>query len=300
MLGSIFHSVMNYSIRRSLFPPLYGIIAVGYLASMSWSFVRPERPEMPPAFARWVDGAVPSILENINENKGDINAIAVSYFSNDPTAYVSESIRTEAAQSAYVMNKKLLEKVYDWLNLPLNSKPETITLDRAAQLGKYAQSVNAQAVIWGSVMRMNNKGGLVDAEIKYYLIGQDGSILYENVCNNASLEKNSIADVSVTSFDKLQSIDWRTRLLLWALAVITFPLITINFLITTTAKRSNKSNAFALILYTLIDGIVLFLLVPPNIKQMEFYSISFFVCMILAAGFCNLLIMNYALKFNDK
>ncbi|MBR6437335.1 MAG: hypothetical protein IKS45_12590 [Thermoguttaceae bacterium] len=291
---------MSDSLRRSFFPSLYSFIAVGYFISMGWSAIRPERPEMPPAFARWVDGAVPSILDNINENKGDVCVVAVSHFANDPTAYVSEAIRLEASKKTYVMDKSMLEKVYDWLNLPLDSKPEILTQERATQLGKYAKSVNAQAVIWGSVIRMNNLHNRVDAEIKYYLIGQDGSILYDSVCNNASLEKSNIADTAVTTLDKFQSIDWRTRLLLWALAVITFPLLTINFLIATTAKRSNKSNAFALILYTLIDGIALYLMVPPNFKEMEFYSILFFVCMILAAGFCNLMIMNFALKFNDK
>lgn len=301
MFSSLHNSLFGSS-KGSFFTSLYAIIAAGYLASWGWSAVGFERPQMPPAFARWVDNAVPSMVEKINENKGDeINSIAVSHFSGDQTGYVSEAVRQEMAQKIIVTDKTILEKVYDAVNLAHDSQSEKLTQDLAVKLGNYAKSVKAQAVVWGTVVRMNDKQGVVDAEIKYYLIGQDGKVLFEDVCNNASLAKtNEASDVSITTVDKFQSIDWRTRLLLWALFVITLPLITINFLFATAAKHSNKSNAFTLLLYTLIDGIALFLMVPPNIKEMEFFSILFFVCMILLAGVCNLLIMDFARKLKEE
>ena len=190
----------------------------------------------------------------------------------------------------------MLEKVYKMLNLPQDSDPQPLTQERAAELGKYAQSVKAQAVIWGTVKKMNVNDGTVDAEIDYYLIGTDGKVIHQNVFNNQSFEKSDIQD-NVKATGSVQGIDWRTRVLFWALGVITFPLITINFLIATTAKRSNKANAFALIIYTLIDGIALYLVNTPNINN--FYSILFFVCMILLAGVCNLLIMDFARKLKE-
>lgn len=292
------------SSKFSFFSTLYAIIATGYIASWGLPSVGVDKPQMPPAFAQWVDNAVPVMVERINEHKGDeITAIAVSHFNGDPTGYVSETIRQEMSQKIIVTNKSLLEKVSDAINLSQDTESKDLTRDLAVQLGDYAKSVSAQAVVWGTVLRMNNKKDVVDAEIKYYLIGQDGKVLFADVCNNASLSKeDEAAEASggSTTVRAFQGIDWRTMLLFWALFVVTLPLITINFLFATVAKHSNKSNAFTLALYTLIDGIALYLMVPPNFKDMEFYSILFFVCMILLAGACNLLVMDFARRLKEE
>ncbi len=290
------NNVMSGAARRSFFPSLYAMIAAGYLISLGWSSVGFERPQIPPAFANWVDNAVPTIVKDINNQKGDINSIAVSHFSGDPSGYISEAIRLEAAKNTYVMDKSVLEKVYEIINLPQDSNPQPLTPERAVELGNYAKSVKAQGVIWGTVKKMNVNDGVVDAEIDYYLIGTDGKVIHQNVFNNQSFEKSD-TQVDAKTTRSVQGIDWRTRLLFWALGVITFPLITINFLIATTAKRSNKANAFALIIYTLIDGIALYLVNTPDINN--FYSVLFFICMILLAGVCNLLIMDFARKLKE-
>ncbi|MBR0238333.1 MAG: hypothetical protein IJQ39_09605 [Thermoguttaceae bacterium] len=301
MFSSSYNGLFGSS-KFSFFTTLYAIVAMGYLASWGWSSVGFERPQMPPAFARWVDSAVPSMVEKINEKKDDnIKSIAISHFNGDPTGYVSEALRREMAQKMIVSDKSVLEKVYDAINLSQDAPSDALTPDLAVKLGEYAKSVNAQAVVWGVVVRMNNKQDVVDAEIKYYLIRQDGNILFEDVCNNESLSKKdnaSAAPGGATTASNFYDIDWRTMLLFWALFVITLPLVTINFLFATAAKHSNKSNAFTLALYTLIDGIALFLMIPPNIKA--FSSVAFFVCMILLAGVCNLLIMDFARKLKEE
>lgn len=308
MFSSSYNSLFGGS-KFSFFTSLYAIVATGYLASWGLPSVGFEKPQMPLPFVKWVDNAVPVMVERINEHKGDeITAIAVSHFNGDQTGYVSEALRQEMAQKIIVTDKSMLEKVYDAINLSQDSESKDLTRDLAVQLGNYAKSVNAQAVVWGTVLRMNNKQNVVDAEIKYYLIGQDGKVLFQDVYNNETLSKKdeapAAADGSTAANNStnnyFKGIDWRTMLLFWALFVITLPLITINFLFATAAKHSNKSNAFALLLYTLIDGIALYLMVPPNFKDMEFFSILFFVCMILLAGVCNLLIMDFARKLKEE
>ena len=290
-------NVNGFGRRRSLLATVIGVVAVGYLAALGWTKYGPARPTLDAAFARWVDNAAAPIVSDIYENKGDVTSVAIARFSADPSGYISEAIRKQANDGVYVMDKSALEKVSDALNLPLSSKAEDINADKAVKLGKYAKARGAQAAIWGAA-NIEKTAGIVNGEIKYYLIGQDGSILYQNVCNNASLKKENVAEVTESSLDWFRNLDWPHRLLIWVLAVLIFPIVTIGFLKATAAKRSNKSNAFTLVLYTLIGAIALYFIMPPNFANIT--STLVFVGLIVAAGVYNLLFMDFARKLEEE
>lgn len=290
-------NVNGFGQRRSLVFTVLGIIIIGYLAALAWTQYGPGRPTMDVTFARWVDKAAEPVVSDIYEHKGDITSVAIAQFSADPSGYISETIRKQANDGVYVMDKSALEKVSDALNLPLSSKAEEITPEKAVKLGKYAKSRGAQATIWGSA-NIEKTAGVVNGEIKYYLIGQDGTILYENVCNNASLKKKNVAEVTESTLDGFRNLDWPHKLLIWVLAVLIFPIITIGFLKTTVAKRSNKSNAFTLVLYTVIGGIALYFIMPPYFANIT--STLIFIGLIVADGVYNLLIMDFARKLVEE
>lgn len=283
--------------RPSLFVTVLGIVTVGYLAALGWTKYGPSRPTLDVSFARWVNKAAKPIVSDIYEHKGDVSSVAIARFNNDLSGYISEAIRMQANDGVYVMDKSALEKVSDALNLPLSSKTEYINKDKAVKLGKYAKARGAQAVIWG-VAKFEKTAGIVNGEIKYYLIGQDGTILYENVCNNASLKKDNIAEITESFMDGLQNLSWPHRALIWVLAVLIFPIVTISFLKTAAAKRSNKSNAFTLVLYTLIGAILLYFIMPPNFANIT--STLVFIGLIVADGIYNLLILDFARKLEEE
>lgn len=290
-------NVNGFGQRRSLLFTVIGIVAVGYLAALGWTKYGPARPTLDSAFARWVDNAAAPIVSDIYEHKGDVTSVAIARFSADPSGYISEAIRKQANDGVYVMDKSALEKVSDALNLPLSSKAEDINADKAVKLGKYAKARGAQATIWG-VANIEKTAGIVSGEIKYYLVGQDGTILYENVCNNASLKKENVAEVTESSLDWFRNLDWPHKLLIWVLAALIFPIVTIGFLKATAAKRSNKSNAFTLVLYTVIGAIALYFLMPPNFANIT--STLIFVGLIVADGVYNLLILDFARKLEEE
>ena len=290
-------NVNGFGQRRSLLFTVIGIVAIGYLAALGWTKYGPARPTMDAAFARWVDNAAEPIVSDIYEHKGDVTSVAIARFSADPSGYISEAIRKQANNGVYVMDKSALEKVSDALNLPLSSKAEEINADKAVKLGKYAKARGAQATIWG-VANIEKTAGIVNGEIKYYLIGQDGEILYENVCNNASLKKEKVAEVTDSSLDWFRNLSWPHRLLIWVLAVLIFPIVTIGFLKATAAKRSNKSNAFTLVLYTLIGAIALYFTMPPDFANIT--STLVFIGLVVADGIYNLLFMDFARKLEEE
>ena len=290
-------NVNGFGRRRSLLATVIGIVAVGYLAALGWTKYGPARPTLDAAFARWIDNAAAPIVSDIYEHKGDVTSVAVARFSADPSGYISEAIRKQANDGVYVMDKSALEKVSDALNLPLSSKAEDINAEKAVKLGKYAKARGAQATIWGAA-NIEKIAGIVNGEIKYYLIGQDGSILYQNVCNNASLKKENVAEVTESSLDWFRNLDWPHRLLIWVLTVLIFPIVTIGFLKATAAKRSNKSNAFTLVLYTVIGAIALYFIMPPNFANIT--STLVFIGLIVAAGIYNLLFMDFARKLEEE
>ena len=290
-------NVGGFAQRRSLLFTVLAIVAVGYLAALGWTKYGPTRPTLDAAFARWVDRAAEPIVTDMYNHKGVVTSVAIARFSNDPSGCISEAIRKQANDGVYVMDKSALEKVSDALNLPLSSKVEAITSDKAVKLGKYAKSRGAQATIWG-VANIEKTAGIVNGEIKYYLIGQDGKIIYENVCNNASLKKASVAEVSESSLDWFRNLEWPHRLLIWVLAVLIFPIVTIGFLKSAVAKRSNRTNAFTLVLYTVIGAIALYFIMPPNFANIT--STLIFIGLILADGVYNLLIMDFARKLEEE
>ena len=290
-------NVNGFGQRRSLFFTVLGLVAVGYLAALGWTKYGPARPTLDAAFTRWVDNAAEPIVSDIYDHKGDVTSVAIARFSADPSGYISEAIRKQANDGVYVMDKSALEKVSDALNLPLSSKAEDLNADKAVKLGKYAKARGAQATIWG-VANFEKTAGIVNGEIKYYLIGQDGSIIYENVCNNASLKKKNVAEVTESSLDRFRNLNWPHRLLIWVLAVLIFPIVTIGFLKSAAAKRSNRTNAFTLVLYTVIGAIALYFIMPPNFANT--ISTLVFIGLIVADGIYNLLILDFARKLEEE
>ncbi len=290
-------NVNGFGQRRSLVFTVLGLVAVGYLAALGWTTYGPARPTLDASFARWVDNAAEPIVSDIYEHKGDVTSVAIARFSADPSGYISEAIRKQACDGVYVMDKSALEKVSDALNLPLSSKAEDLNADKAVKLGKYAKARGAQATIWG-VANIEKAAGIVSGEIKYYLIGQDGSIIYENVCNNASLKKANVAEVTESSLDSFRNLNWPHRLLIWVLAVLIFPIVTIGFLKSAAAKRSNGVNAFTLVLYTVIGAIALYFLMPPDFANIA--STLVFIGLVVADGIYNLLILDFARRLEEE
>ena len=82
-----------------------------------------------------------------------------------------------------------------------------------------------------------------------------------------------------------------------ALVVLLLPVVTISFIRTMVAKRSNEVNAFTLGVYTAIDLILAFFMVGASLQTTG--AIVLFVSAGIFSLIYNLTVMNYALRLED-
>ena len=82
-----------------------------------------------------------------------------------------------------------------------------------------------------------------------------------------------------------------------ALAVLLLPVMTISFIRTMVAKRSNRVNAFTLGVYTAIDMILAYFMVGASLETAV--SAVLFTGASLLSLIYNMTVMNYAVKLED-
>ena len=94
-----------------------------------------------------------------------------------------------------------------------------------------------------------------------------------------------------------QLVPWHIRLLIFILVVLLLPILTISFLRTMVAKRSNKINAFVLGVYTMIGAILAFFMIGAIF--LSILSVILFLTATLIAFFYNAYLMCVALKLES-
>lgn len=286
-------NVGNSYARRSWIFLIISVLFVGYLIVLAWTQFGPSRPVLNPERKNWVRAAAVYIADDLAKNKGEIRSIVISDFSLDPSGETALLVRQalQSKGSFDVMDKSFCQKVWDKLNLPLSNKNDVNA--EAPKAGKYAQSRGADAAVWGTCVKLENSEAAVIGDIEYYLIDKTGKTLYSGRYNNETLKDSAISPLVLPDLPS----SWGHRLLGWVLLALLFPIITISFLQSMTSKKSNKINAFVLVLYTAVDGILAYIFFPP--EWANIVSVLIFLGMIIVAGAYNLIIMDFARKLEE-
>lgn len=293
-------NVGGFGARRSWFFTILSVVLIGYLLCVAWSKYGEKRPQLNSLQSSWVGKAVSYIADDIAKNKGEIDKLFVYTFSADPSCEMTTRMyQTLQNRGAFtLLDKSLGQKISDQFGLP-SKYNENPTADLVS-IGKYVKSRRADAALAGRIVTLQNKDNLPEVviDVEYWLIDNSGAILYSGRCDNAILNKSSIVPEVETVFGGLFALGWPHRLLFWTLFVLIFPIVTISFLKSQSRKRSNSTNAFTLILYTIIDGIVAYLLLPPDWNNIV--PVLIFVGMILVSGCYNLIIIDFARKLETE
>lgn len=308
--SSIFKLLNNYigfSLFKSFIPITGSILFVIYVGYLAWTSLGPEKPVPDQRRQSAALAVARNMTEEIRLHRGDIRATVLLHFANDPSDFFTNSLR-DRLDSTGVLNledRTLMEKIRNKLNLRnygCNSTKEAL---------ESVSSKNVQGILWGTLEQYEStksgvilKGSWQLLDCKSKTVVYDGTFNYDTTSKTSeslakSIDKTKeMLDRELSVFSSAaSSIPWFVRFLGFVLTVLLLPIITISFIRTMVAKRSNKVNAFMLITYTVIGMILAFLMIGGMFYS--FWSVLGFLIASGCAFMYNHYIMCYALKLES-
>jgi len=264
---------------------------VGYIAWMAWQNLGPHKPEIGPVRRAFADKIIPTIVNDLRAGRGSVREAALLHFENDPTDYFTNQFRTVVEQSGILdlRDRTVGEKIADLLNLrhATYGSPET-ALERGRALG-------APAVVFGTIHSFESRGGGANIDVEVILAdASTGQVVFARRYNKDTAPLTMVA-ANVEAAAK--GFPWFQRLLGWLIAVLLLPVFTISFIRAMIRKESNKANAFVLVIYTLADALLAFLLVGAALTS--WFPVVVFILAVLAALLYNIRIMTFALRLEE-
>lgn len=284
-----------------LIPKVGMTLFVGYLCYMGWITLGPHKPVPDVARMKAADHAVEKIVNDIQQNRGDIRNVALCHFANDVTDYFSRKLRENIEQSNILTLSDMAfsEKLRTMLNLRNRGAASANEALSAVKLER------VEGILWGHLDRFESVKGVATLIGEWQLLdartgdvvcggqireGMGSSKLGETISTLAT----STAEVEIA----VSAIPWYIRFLGFVLLVLLLPIVTISFIRTMVAKRSNKVNVFVLSVYTVIDIILAFLMVGGALTS--FAVVLMFLIASLLAFFYNVSLMSFALRLETE
>ncbi len=271
----------------------FGTIAlVGYIISIGWQNIGPQKPEIGPVRQELAEKIIPNIVEDIRTSKGNIRQAALLHFANDPTDYFTNRLRSIIEQRGVIdlQDTTVLSKTRDFLYL---RHPSYTTTNAALAEG---QELDAQGVIYGTIHAFESYPGGSKIDVEVHL--DDVTTRQSIFTKQYSTESPPTSAVSAAVQEASQSFPWFQRLFGWLIAVLLLPVFTVNFIRIMLSKGSNKINAFVLSVYTLADTLLAWLLVGAALNS--WFPMLAFALAVVAAFFYNVKVMTFAQRLEEK
>ncbi len=256
-----------------------------------WDHFRPHRAELGPIRQAFADRIIPVIVNELRQSKGTVQQVAVLHFANDPTDYFTNQFRAtvEHGGSFDLRDRTLGEKISDTLG-----QRSTAYGTKETALAR-AKSLAAPAVIFGTIHTFESDGtsATLDAEVTLANVST-GEILFTKRYNKDTTPFTALA-AGVASITL--GIPWYQRLVAWILIVVLLPVFTIAFIRTMVRKKSNRSNAFVLAVYTVAAVLLAYLAGVCGFSS--WWSSAFFLLLAAGAFAYNVAFMSFALRLED-
>lgn len=279
------------------------ILILGFLAVTLWVHLGPKKPLPDKARQRAAENVITQITEEIRIKRGSINQVVLLHFANDYSDFFTTSLRTKLNSSGILDLKEasFLEKFKSKVNL----RNDGYSNKKMAL--KAAAGEKADGILWGRLDKFESfEGGVVvkgewglidlktDDTVCGGVIDVDTSKKISSQINKKLLEMKRDLEPWESA---AQLVPWHIRLLIFILVVLLLPILTISFLRTMVAKRSNKINAFVLGVYTMIGAILAFFMIGAIF--LSILSVILFLTATLIAFFYNAYLMCVALKLES-
>ena len=303
----MFRGVLGFSLFREIVPALGSFVFIIYVGYLAWMSLGPQKPVPDTPRQQAADAAVALMIEEIRNNRGNIRSAELLHFANDPTDYFSNSLRSALDRSGILNleDRSLGEKIRNKLNLrnrgcfSLHEALKSVTAD------------DVDGVLWGRLNRFESSDAGVILNGEWQLVNlKTGTCVYsgklaidttseakETLVKNVRQIKTALQQNAGFFEYTARLLPWYIRFLGFVLLTLLLPIVTISFIRTMVAKRSNRINSFMLGIYTVLDAIFAFFMVGGAFCSI--WAVFLFLIATALALFYNYALMNFALELES-
>ena len=256
---------------------------------MLWWWLGPEKPSCDSARQLAARSAIAQVADRIRAERGDIRRAAVLHLANDPSDYVTLSLRSRLAEGGLLDldGTPPSEKIRNLLNL---RNEGLFDVEKAIEYGK---SHGLDAVLIGILDEFETVKGkaVLRGQLKFVRIAK-GDVVDIPFSDNAS-GGGSAAEIAkvVAGTGEPPSLSLTTRILLLSLSIFLLPILAFPFLKMAMGRNSNVAAATALIILLAIDG---FIISAALGTSGTFCGLAVFLIVFAAAFGYDLFMLSYA------
>jgi len=264
---------------------------VVYIISLGWQNLGPRKPGLSAVRMELANEIISNVVEDIRISRGDIHQSVILHFGNDPSDYFTNKLR-EVLEQRGTLNlgdRTIWEKTRNILNLRHPTYP---SVEEALARGR---DLDAQGVLFGAIEAFESYpgGSLIDVQVNLADVSTGEIIFSKQYTRNAS----PTGALSAVVRNATASFPWFKRFLYWVIIVLLLPVFTIGFIRTMVQKKSNRSNAFVLSVYTLIDALFAWLLVGAALNS--WFIVVIFIMATAVAFLYNVRIMSFVVRLEE-
>jgi len=262
-----------------------------YVAWLGWENLGPRKPEVGPVRRQLADDLVPLIVEDIRVSQPVVRQAALLHFENDPSDYFTNRLRSTIEQNGTfdLIDRTASDKLRNVLQL---RHPSYSSKDDACKRGR---KLGVPGVIYGSIYAFESfsGGAKIDVDVTVADPASGDVIFQKRYSKDTSLA--ALAGPAVQ--EEVAKVPWVTRGLAWLVVAMLLPVFTIGFIRGMVRKESNRVNGFTLVIYTVADAILAFLLVGAALTS--WLPVVVFVAAVGAALVYNVKVMGWAVRLEQ-
>lgn len=278
--GGFFHGFsfgVGFELMRRVIVPVILVL----IPLMLWWWLGPEKPKCDSARSEAARIAVAQVADRIRVERGDIKRAAVLHFANDPTDFVTNTLRERLMDGGLfdldgTPVKEKIRNIFNFRNDGEYNVEEAI---------KYAKSNDLDAVIIGLIDRFETVKGKAELTGSVKFIKLNSGEIVEIPLTNKKILDN------VPPPGPTESMSFFTRILLAAVCVFIIPVLVFPFLKLVMRKDSNMATAAVLIALLVIDGVIISIILGTS---GTFFGLATFLIALAAAFGYDLYMLSYA------
>lgn len=272
-------------VRRVVVPVILVLCVLGI-----WRWLGPEKPSCDAARKETARAAIEQAANRIRAEQGDVRRAAVLHLANDPTDYVTLTLRRRLMEGGWLDldGTPPAEKIRNLLNF---RNPSEFDVAKARE---YGQKRGLDAVIVGNLDRFETTkdSAVIKGQLKFVRI-KKGDVVEIPLAVEDKAEAGGVPDETKSPLPPSEDgrFSLSTRVCLLVLCVVILPIVAFPFLKLAMGTDSNVTAASALIALVVLDGIVIraFLGVGDS-----FFSLTVFLVALAAAFGYDLFMLSYA------
>ena len=265
-------------------------------------------PEVDDARRKAADQGIDRMVAELRANAADLHHVELMHFENDPSGYVSETLRGKLMKQGGLSVRKprmcdKIAKLFGVVNDGCAVRSEVV---------KTARAGTADAVIWGRVDRLENeRGGATFTgdyelyDLKRNRVAYQGRIATSTVPDKKMPLDDAKRTVAADAFlpdgssgVAVLGLPVHLRFLWFVVVTLLLPVFTIAFVRAMVAKKSNCVNALMLGIYTVVDLVFAFFMIGGRFSG--FFSVLLFMAAGTVALIYNVALMSFALRLESE